>query len=338
MLQLVNKTPFAAQLALFPDQYGIDSLYVILKATFTIGQQWTIADEQKLPQAADEFYSDDPTASSIKYATDFHIGKPATDIILIGNAAPPDGREATQLDVNLTVGRVSKTVRVFGDRVWEDGKAGSARPFTAMPLLYEKAFGGIHAKDGAILAGEARNPVGCGFSGKRKTREMNGLPLPNLEDPRKLLQYSGDVVAPAGFGVISPNWQPRLSFAGTYDEHWQKHRAPYLPDDFDLRFFNMAHPDLIYPGYLQGGEPVNISGIGPHGPLQFNLPTVGLSTDVYIKSRIEHPLFHLETLLIEPDDLQLSMTWRAALSCDKETLKISRVTVNLSRNMHIQST
>jgi hypothetical protein len=337
MLQLINKTPFSAQLALFPTQHGVDSLYIILKATFNISQQWTIADEQLQPQAADEYYSEDPDTSSIKYASDFHIGKPATDIVLIGKAVPPDGREARQLDVSLTVGSVNKFLRVFGDRVWENGQPGPAQPFTSMPLIYEKAFGGVHVKNGAILAGEARNPVGCGHSGKRKTKEMNGLPLPNLEDPRNLLQHTGDVVSPAGFGFISPNWQPRLSFAGTYDEHWQKYRAPFLPDDFDLRFFNMAHPDLIYPGYLTGGEPVSINGIGSDGPLQFNLPTVGLTADVHIKSRVEHPVFNLETLLLEPDISKLSMTWRAALTCDKETLKISRVGVNLSRNQQVQA-
>lgn len=334
MLQLKNNTPFAAQLALFPDQHGVDSLYIIVKATFNIGEQWTLAEKQKPPQAEDEYFSDDPVTSSIKNASDMHIGKPATDIIMCGHAIAPAGREVRQMDVKLSLGQVNKTVRVFGDRQWGNGKAGPAQSFTAMPLVYEKAFGGIHKKDGNIIAGEARNPIGCGFSGKRKTKEMNGLPLPNLEDPRKLLQQTGDIVTPAGFGFVSPNWQPRLSFAGTYDEHWQKKQAPYLPEDFDLRFFNMAHPDLVYPGYLLGGEPVNISGVHPEGALQFNLPSVVLSADVDIKSRTEQPEFNLETLLIEPDLLQLSMTWRAALSCDKETLKISQVSVNLS---HTQS-
>jgi len=332
MLQLKNTTPFAAQLALFPNQYGVDSLYIIVKAIFNIGQQWTLADEQKPPQAEDEYYSDDPATASIKYASDMHIGKPATDIIMIGHACPPGGREVRQMDVNLTVGDVNKTIRVFGDRQWENGNIGPAKPFTAMPLIYEKAFGGIHEKEGDIIAGEARNPVGCGFSGKRKTKEMNGLSLPNLEDPRKLLQHAGDIVTPAGFGFISPGWQPRLSFAGTYDEHWQKKQAPYLPEDFDLRFFNMSHPDLVYPGYLLGGETVHISGMHPDGAMQFELPMVALSANVDIKSRTEQPAFNLETLLIEPDNLQLSMTWKAELTCDKETLKISQVSISLSQS------
>ena len=237
MLQLNNRTPFAAKLALFPNQQGIDTLHIFVKATFNIGGQWTLTDEQKPPTGADEYWSDDPATSSIKYASDLHIGKPTTDVIMVGHAWAPQDTQVSQLDVALSVGHVRKYIRVFGDRQWDNGYISSPLPFNAMPLVYEKAFGGIHNMDAKTVAGEVRNPIGCGFAGKRKVKEMNGLSLPNLEDPKQLLQRIGDVVNPAGFGFLSPNWQPRLSFAGTYDEQWQTKQAPYLPGDFDLRFF-----------------------------------------------------------------------------------------------------
>lgn len=335
MLQLKNNTPFAAQLAVFPNQHGVDTLYIIAKATFNIGQEWSLAKEQKTTQAEDEYWSDDPVNSSLKKVSDIHIGKPATDIIMLGHACAPEGKEVRQMDVSLSVGHVTKTIRVFGDRQWDNGTISSAMPFNTMPLVYEKAFGGVHQQDGNVIAAEIRNPVGCGFCGKRSSHEMNGMALPNLEDPRQLLQELGDVVSPAGFSFVSPNWQPRASFAGTYDENWQKTQAPYLPKDFDLRFFNMSHPDLVYSGYLVGGEPVQIIGAHPKGTLKLNLPSVTLITDVYLKSRIENPAFNLETVLIEPDQLQLSMTWKAALPCDKEILKVKEVTINLA-NGHSQ--
>ncbi len=334
MLQLKNNTPFESSLALFPNSQGIDTLYIIVKATFNIGQKWTLADEQKPPQAEDEYWGDDPASSSIKAASDMHIGKPATDIIMTGHAWAPEGRQLSQMDVSLSVGNVNKTVRVFGDRQWNDGAVSRPVPFTSIPLIYEKAFGGLHVQDGNIISGEARNPVGCGYSGKRKAKEMEGQPLPNLEDPRQLIQNTGDIVTPAGFSAISPNWQPRLTYAGTYDENWQKTQAPYLPLDFDQRFFNMAHPDLIYPEFIKGGEPVRIEGAHQAGTIQFNIPFVGLTTVVAIKKRNEHPMFNLETVLIETDPMLLSMTYRAALPCDKETLKIREVVVNLSRNQN----
>ena len=332
MLQLKNRTPFAAQLALFPNQLGIDTLYIVAKATFKIGRQWTLADEQRMPLGADEYWSDDPASSSIKYASDLHIGKPFTDVIMVGHAWAPDGTQVSYQDVLLSVGSVKKYIRVFGDREWDNGNITTPLPFSCMPLVYERAFGGIHKSEGKIVAAEVRNPVGCGFAGKRRVKEMNGLALPNLEDPKQLLQRVGDVVNPVGFGFLSPNWQPRVSFAGTYDEQWQIQQAPYLPADFDLRFFNMAHPDLVYPGYLSGGEPVQISGVNPDGVLEFDLPELTLKADVSIHSRREQPPFYLETVVIEPDELLLDMTWKAKLPCDKEALKIREVVVLLSGN------
>lgn len=331
MLQLKNTTPFAAKLALFPNQSGTDTLYIIVKATFNIGNNWTLADEQNPPQDEDVYWSDDPQNSSIKNASDIHIGKPSTDIIMTGNAQAPAGKNVSQMDIHLSVGHVEKTIRVFGDRQWINGEITRAKPFSSMPLIYEKAFGGIHQQDGDFITAETRNPVGCGFIGKRKAKELNGLPLPNLEDPLQLLQKPGDIVTPAGYSFISPNWQPRLSFAGTYDDKWQKTRAPYLPDDFNIKFFNMAHNDLIYPGYLQGGEPVYITNMHQGGNLQFNLPRVNVVSQVSIQNKKEKPVLKLETLHLEPNCLQLSMVWKAEMLCDKKALKIKQVDIALLR-------
>ena len=337
MLQLKNQTPFAAQLALFPNAQGVDSLYIIVKATFNIGLQWTLADEQQPLQAADEHWTDDPASSSLKTASDFHIGKPTTDIIMLGHAWAPQEREVQHMDVSLTVANLSKVIRVFGDRQWHNGGISAPQPFTSMPLVYEKAFGGMQKNGDQVILSEDRNPVGCGFTGKLTAKQVQGQALPNLEDPRQLIQNVGDVVNPACFSYISPSWLPRRSFAGTYDDNWQKNRAPYLPMDFNPRFFNMAHADLVCPSYLIGGESVQIVGVNPGGPITFNLPVVGIAASVAVKNRIERPVFNLETLVIEPDLMKLSLTWRAAMVCDKEALKIREVIVNLTRSQGQQA-
>jgi len=330
MLQLKNSTPFAANMALFPDQYGIDTLFLIVKASFKIGEQWVLSDEQTPPTVADEYWGE-PNESSLKYASDFHIGKPATDIIMIGNAYAQNNQPTKQLDVNLSVGQVNKTVRVFGDRVWKDGRITTPEPFQSMPMIYEKAFGGEHIIDDQEHLLEEKNPVGCGFAGKRSISDMNGIILPNLEDPDKLISNYTDRPDPACFALSSPTWHPRLNYLGTYDEEWQANRAPYLPSDFDNRFFNMAHNNLIYPGYLQGGESVQITNMHSKGNLQFNLPHIKLTSQVDLKNSHMHPKFNLETLILEPNQLQLSMVWRAQLECDKKALKIKDINIALSR-------
>ena len=330
MLQLNNSTPFAADMALFPNEQGVDTLYLIVKASFKIGKQWVLAEEQTPPTKADEYWGE-PDDSSIKYASDFHTGKPATDIVMVGNALSQDAQPVSQLDVNLSVGQVSKTVRVFGDRVWNEGRITAPKPFHTMPLIYEKAYGGKYYQDEQLHSIEEKNPVGCGYPGKRSVSEMNGLLLPNLEDPKDLINQYTDQPQPACFAFSAAGWQPRLSYAGTYDEAWETQRAPYLPNDFDSRFLNMAHENLIYPGYLQGGEAVNISNMHAAGNMQFNLPLINLVSQVKVLDKLESPKFKLETLLLEPNQLQLSMVWRAALPCDKKLMKISEASVALAR-------
>jgi hypothetical protein len=302
----------------------------MVKATFDIGKQWTLANEQTPPLEGDEYW-DEPGESSIKYASDYHIGKPSSDIIMLGHAFAPDGQTVQQLDVNLTLGQVHKTVRVFGDREWQGARMSAPQPFRTMAIMYEKAYGGAHIVDEEIDTIEGRNPVGCGYAGQRTVEEMNGVALPNLEDPNDLIRDINHQPAPACFGVSAPHWLPRSARAGSYDEAWKTGRIPYLPEDFDKRFFNMAHPDLVYPGFLKGGESVEISNMHPAGTLKFDLPVINLKSNVIIAGESTQPEFNLETVIIEPNQLKLSMIWRAAAQCGRKALKISDVKISTVR-------
>lgn len=330
MLQLKNNCPFEPAIALFPNEQGVDTLYVLVKATFHIGQTLAVAEKQVPPCFADEYWGN-PVFSSVKYASDMHLTKPSTDVVMISRAWPPNGREVPQLDVRFSVAERQKVLRIFGNRLWRNGSISTPEPFQSMPIVYEYAFGGMHEVDSKkpeILA-EGRNPIGRGFCGKRKARELEGLSLPNVEDPQCLVSSVGDQANPAGFAFIAPAWLPRLAFAGTYDETWQKKRAPYLPEDFDPRFFNVAHPDFTFDRYLQGGETVVLENLHREGPLQFELPICKLEARVKVAGQIENPPLNLDTVLIEPEKRRLCMTWRGALPCDKKTLKVEQVDVNL---------
>ncbi len=332
MLQVKNESPFEPAIALFPDENGIDTLYVVVKATFHLGDRLEIAEEQVPPVLADEYWGE-PGQSSLKYASDLHLCKPASDVVLVGQAWAPEGKQVGQLDMGIAVGERRKLVRVFGERVWRNKGAAISppEPFESMPLVYERAYGGVYETEanGETLLGEGRNPVGLGFRGKRKAEEANGLPLPNIEDPRNPIQKWGDEPAPQGFGFVAPYWMPRRDYAGTYDEAWQKTRAPYLPEDFDSRFFNAAHPDLIFDGYLKGGEPIQVVGASPKGRLRFRLPVCRLDLKVRVAGNTEELPVNLETVLIEPDAERLCLTWRGAVPCDKKALKVEEVAVGL---------
>lgn len=330
MLQLKNETPFKAAIAVFPNAQGVDTLYVLTKATFTIEPKPSLSETQVAPILSDQFWGD-PASSSIKYPAEMHMTKPATDVVLIGQAWAPEGRKVSELDVSVTVAERQKVVRAIGNRLWHNGGISRAEPFARMPMLYEYCYGGTHVLDpkaGHFLA-EERNPVGRGFVGKRTAAEFNQQPLPNIEDPRQPIRQLGDAPKPACFAHVAPHWLPRRSHAGTYDQAWITHRAPYLPKDFNPRFFNSADPDLIFDRYLQGAEPVRIINANRNGPLEFQLPQCTLTMNAKVAGAMQPMQPVLETVVIEPEIQRLTLLWRGALPCDKKALQIEEVSIGL---------
>lgn len=329
MLQVENRTPFVPAMFLFPDREGVDTVYAVLQATFALGAAGPRVAEVQRPVALTDAYWGDSGKSSVRYAGEAHLGKPATDVVIVGAGHAPGGRPAPYFGVSATVGARTKVLHVFGDRVWRSGALGvapsPAAPVTSVPLRWERAYGGREELGNGKAASEPRNPVGCGFVAKRPVRDLVGAPVPSVEDPAHPLRSAGDRVPPAGFGFLAPWWQPRAGFAGTYDEAWQRHRAPYLPDDFDPRFFQAAPPDQVHAGWLLGGEPVELVNLSPGGTLRFALPTCTLEAEVHVAGAVERPPLRLETVVLEPDEGRFSLAWRGAVRCDKKVLAVEKV-------------
>ena len=335
MLQVTNTTPFEAGIDLFPDARGVDTLYVVLKATFEFGPpgQGLRVAEKQVPILTADVHCGEPGASSLRYAGERHLCKPSTDVVLVGQAHAPRGKPVTELEVQLSVASLTRSIRVTGDRVWRSGVLSpgisSPEPFLTMPLTHERSFGGTHVPERGEPSFEPRNPVGRGFRGRRALRELSGLPLPNLEDPRHPVAKAGDHAVPACFAPVAPSWAPRKLHAGTYDERWRKHRAPYLPEDFDARFFQVAPAGLIALSHLKGGEPVRLVHLVPEGECRFQLPVCVPAIRAHIASTMETPRTNLETVLIEPEARRVCMLWRAAVPCDKKVLQVRHVAVGL---------
>jgi hypothetical protein len=193
-----------------------------------------------------------------------------------------------------------------------------------MPLIWERAFGGTD-ESSEPLAADPRNPVGVGFRGRNSARPVAGTSLPNIEDPQQPISSPSHVPPPAGFGAIAPHWQPRQSYAGTYDATWMETRAPYLPQDFDPRFCQVAPAGLATTGHLRGGEIVQATGVTPDGSLQFELPFVRLAVTYVLDRGEEMRPALLDTMIIEPDAARVVLVWRSALPCDKKALKVKEI-------------
>lgn len=329
MLQVVNTTPLPATLSVFANPAGVECVYAAVKASFDFSSGQPRLAARQANFLASDVYWGDPATTSLRAAADLTLAKPATDIMLIGRAVAPS--PVRSMDVSIRVGAVERRLRVFGARHWvrtEQGWAiSAAEPFERMPLRWELAYGGrTPAADGQPPEHEARNPLGRGFVGSWET-DIAGRPLPSIEDPAQLIASPADRPQPAGCAPIPPRWQPRQAWAGTYDDAWQRSRAPYLPQDFDPRFFNVAPPGLVAAGYLEGGEPVEVSGCTAGAPLRFALPRLDIAlTWDFDGHRIPaRPL--LDTVLLEPDQGRLQMVWRAHLAVDKKIGRLQQVEV-----------
>lgn len=330
-MQLINETPYPAHLVVMPDPEGAETLTAVLKATWSIGAA-AAAEEQVPIVFADEYWGD-PGESSPRLESDLAPFKPATDVVLVGHAHAP-GQTTRQMDVTLQVGKVTQRVRVFGDRhwwllLWFWPMRSRPKPFDKMPLIYERAFGGFQPAraKGKVEGFDARNPIGKGYLKKGRPHR---LPLPNLENPKKLVKGPKDKPAPVGFGYIARHWSPRRELLGTYDEAWMKERMPVLPEDFDPAGWNGAHPALQFDPYLRGDEKVRVSGASRGKPLEFRLPGIEPVMSAHWLGQWQDLEPALDTVVIEPDENRVCLTWRARLSIHNRIRKLTAVRMSVA--------
>lgn len=324
MLQLVNDTPCPAQVGLFTDHEGHQLASVVLKATFALpgedGGVCRLAPEQ-LPVWTEPSYEGDPGQSSIRHPADLVLGKPGTDVVFVGHAHTPGHRRRTELSARLTVGPLSKSIVVVGDRTWKSSLLGSVmsspEPFTTMPIVYERAFGGRPPSQWAREAPnlDERNPVGTGYCVTR--RDVAGMRLPNIEDPEDRLRSWRQHAPVVGLGAIDAHWQPRRSLAGTYDTAWRAERCPILPADFDPRFHHVAPEGLCSPSPLRGPVLVELVHLAVEPALRFVLPDVRVRMEFHLADDIQPRTAGLWTVLLEPDELRAVMVWGASCRIGK---------------------
>lgn len=315
-VEVVHATPFEASLDAVIDKDGSAAHVAVLKATYDIRPDGSlrVAERQVPVTVADEFFGD-PGTSSPADQGDGVFFKPDTDVVVMGRVYAPGGRPVEQTEASVTVGKVSLTARVTGDRTWTAGvvgvRASPPTPFAEMPITWGRAFGGIDATDPDPKRHrwDQRNPAGTGFRVSRT--DLEGVALPNFEDPRHPMSNWSDKPAPRGFGFIGRGWEPRLKYAGTYDDAWQANRMPILPADFDYRFFNGAPPELIHPGHLKGGEEVRMVNLSRRGTEAFRLPRVRVRFLVVARRKRAVVDAALDTVRLLTDGPRVVLVWRS---------------------------
>ena len=114
-----------------------------------------------------------------------------------------------------------------------------------MPISYDNAFGGTddRMRDPAQVGPIC--PIRSAAAGTSTSiRELViGAPVSNTEEIRDPVRDPGGKYRPMAFGPIGRGWPSRIRHAGTYDQDWIDNVFPFLPADFDTRYFQCAPED-----------------------------------------------------------------------------------------------
>lgn len=315
-MEIVNAAKHTvADITTVVDKAGNDHLVIVAKATYNIPVNHKIPRPQIPPQpiVTQDIFTGEPGLSAPLYEVDFVRYKPKCDVLFDAYA---HAREPVkELDVFVQVGSLKKHINVIGNRRWHNGLS-KPEPFTTMPLSFDYAFGGIqHALNGDKEQQYPfeQNLVGMGYRYKSKRNE--DIYLPNLQIQGKPITQPKADYQPIALSAVARNWLPRRQYAGTYDAHWRKNVFPFLPDDFDERYFQCAPEDqqIEFP---KGGEEVILINMMKQReivhfklPRLDNLPIRVLSADY----KVYYPSIVVDTLYFEPDKKRFSVVWRASL-------------------------
>ncbi len=290
-------------------------LSFLVKGSFAL-QNWrlpaALPAEEQLGFKGDERHMDE-IGRSLKLASDLVMFKPFGEVLLTGNCHAPDIHPATMVEVGLDIGKVSKRLKVHGDRVWLRDATGEfviegPLPFTRMPLRWERAFGGLNF---------AENPMGRGIEPWTAEDGRKFFYLANIEAPDSAVRGHGRLQKPACFAPIAPQWQPRFGREGTRDQHWATFVAPLPPRDHDVRTAQAAPEDQWIEGYWRGDERIELTNLHPHHA-SFVTGLPGKRLRLFIEGQFgdsdavrfgEIPL-NLDTVQIDMEAEQLHLTWR----------------------------
>ena len=292
-----------------------------LSATFFVRAEFRLRHGEAAEQITDRpivFSGDVPHAEvrqGLAYPTDYVPYKPFGEWMAIGTAHNAGWGDRHTFGARVRIGDHGKLVDVVGDRSWQPTllrwEPGPPAAIDTVPLTYDRAWGG---------PAHAANPLGRGQAGDA---------MHNLEIPGARVDSRSSPALPAGFGPLPSTWAQRKQWMGKYNARWIRDHWPWLPPDFDVRFFMAAPEDQWVDGYFRGDEPIVLEQMHPvHAVYQSRLP--GVRARCFVSQRSgagaagrpghwgeelhfhEVPL-HLDTVWIDADQEKLVLAWRGHL-------------------------
>ena len=347
---------YDAVVDLYPPKRPSDFVYALVKRC------WDVSTGVCRLVQADPLLLDirDPAAEyPLMPGSDFRFYKARTDVVIVGSAYAPSGVPVHTMQARALVDGRDVRVQVTGRRelLWNHmGRPviSAPEPFLEMPLRWENAYGGADQRvpiDPPLETIEEqarldfdhpgvypRNPYGKGYV--VLPDPVEGVELPNLEDPDHLLTSANVIVhdptrwylqpRPRAFHWVQPLMFPRYVFMSTdawfpgpEDERMPEVAEGYLEPGYHtthvegapvnlpmIPFFQEACPQLVF-DRLEPGTPVLIQGMTPDGrDVSFRIPPPP-HIDIHVEGTVQTVEARLFNVLIEPDRNQVSLTYSA---------------------------
>ncbi|HLT38057.1 MAG TPA: DUF2169 domain-containing protein, partial [Enhygromyxa sp.] len=307
-MELINTTPYQAQLfrTVIDDEHILAVL--VVKATFNYDREGlvTLERDNPLPIYREYLVTDFGQLWPESFAQRF-----MAEAFVLGRAMTPELRPATQLDVGLRVGELDVTARVFGRRRWQmrwlrGPQIGAPDSFETMLLDWSHAFGGRALVDGRKVP-NLDNPLGRGYV--LDIKQIDGVELPNLEEPDRLIRRWSDQPRPFAFSPLTPG----SALVDVEDRHnptppEASMSGPWATGSSTLNF---AHP-LLRLDALRDGAAVVMDGMSPDGRRGFWLSTPHVFALVKGRKGTTRLYCKPDTLYIYPQHGRYAVTARKA--------------------------
>jgi hypothetical protein len=254
------------------------------------------------------------------------------EVILLGTAYAENGKAAPSRLVELSVGSVTRRLAVFGDRHWElssrTPRISDPLPFLRMPLTYERAFGGSCVgqfdPDTLVDVEDRMNKYGRGFDAWKLAKDMAAgfmspagfpklhyqRPLPNLEDPARLVRAWNDAPDPCCWATMPDDIGFRMA---RLIRKFQDTRQPPTREEAVDQAYHRAHPDWIIPLPPPGAR-VTLTGLAPGNPVTFPLPALSIAADYVLGDRTGTRELEPHMLVLAPDTQRFYLVYRTAFT------------------------
>ena len=227
------------------------------------------------------------------------------DLAVLGHAYSPNPRRAvTSQLVSLKVGALRRRVRVTGDRTWERSLGGfrpsAPRRFTKLPLRYEYAFGGSARQAGNLRLPHADNPDGRGYVLLKE--DVEGTPLPNIEETDRPIRAWTDQPPPAGLAPLSRRSMLRAQRGIDAD-------LTRMTSRIGSAAFCFSHPRMSLPAYPAGAK-LTLEGASVKPRWRLRLPEFRYEITVELGARHYRLPLTPDTIYLMPDEDKVTVVAR----------------------------